>query len=403
MWFQVSLVLLALVAVPVIALWSVTEPVLLLLGVAPNLARIAGHYALILIASIPPMIISSQLAKMLEAQRIMYPSVVAALAAMACNVLFGLVFVLGVGIPGWSGFGFLACPTVTAAMEWLQLAVVYFVFIAWKGLHKPCWPGWAWRHVTRTRLVAYARLYGPASLSIASDFWRVAFIGTVAATFGATEVAVFTTSYRIMWIGLTFVGSVSAAVSIRLGIAFGRGDAADARYLSLIGMLIVCVFVVGVGSGIALFSRQLGSIFSSDPVILDEFERVGLPLALTTAFMNLSVAFESIVKSMGRPKIVLYTGFVGSWVFQAPAAFLLSRYVHYKSKLYMLYCGMAVGYIAVLAMLGFVILNTNWAKYAAEAQARGNDKLDKTPAPEASPLLAGDSTADADADAKSMP
>merc|ERR1711991_508278 len=92
--------------------------------------------------------------------------------------------------------------------------------------------------------------------------------------------------------------------------------------------------------------------------------------------MNLSVAFEGIVKAMGRPKIVLYIGLMGSWVFQAPAVILFTQFVHYKSKLYVLYCGVAVGYLAVCSCLAAVILSTNWNKVAEEAVARGSDKVD---------------------------
>ena len=37
--------------------------------------------------------------------------------------------------------------------------------------------GWSWSHVTRERVVAYVKMYVPAALSIASDFWRVSVIG----------------------------------------------------------------------------------------------------------------------------------------------------------------------------------------------------------------------------------
>lgn len=376
-WMQISLVVLAAIAVPVIVLWAVTGPVLVhVFEVNPSQAQIAWHYALILIGAIPAIIISQQITTMLESQRIMYPSVVASVIAMTLNVVLGLTLVLGVGIPGFDGYGFYACPIITASMEWVQLGVLYFVFVAWKGMHKPSWPGLSASHITWDRIVKYVRLYGPASLSVASDFWRVAVIGAVATSMGPTEVAVYVSSYRIMWAGIVFVGSVSSAVSIRLGIAFGKGDAGDGKFISFIGMLIVVTFVAAIGTAIALFSRQMGLIFSSDPVILDEFDRVGLPLATTTMAMNLSVAFEGIVRAMGRPKIVLYIGLVGSWVFQAPAVILFTKYVHYKSKLYVLYCGVTIGYLAVCSMLAWVIFHTNWKQVAEEAVERGKDSDD---------------------------
>ena len=359
-------------------LWAATEPVLIhIFKINPSQASIAGDYALILLGAVPAIITSQQITTMFTSQRIMHPSVIASSIAMTLNLLLGLSLVLGVGIPGWDGLGFYACPAITAGMEWVQLGVLFFVFVWWKQMHLNTWPGLSASHVTTARIAAYCRLYVPAAFSVASDFWRVAVIGAVATSMGPTEVAVYVSSYRFMWAGIVFVGAVASAVSIRLGIAFGKGDALDGKFISSIGMVIVIVFVAGIGTVIALFARQLGTLFSSDPVILDEFERCALPLAATTVLMNLSVAFEGIVKAMGRPKIVLYIGLMGSWVFQAPAVILFTQFVHYKSKLYVLYCGVAVGYLAVCSCLAAVILSTNWNKVAEEAVARGSDKLDQ--------------------------
>jgi hypothetical protein len=48
-----------------------------------------------------------------------------------------------------------------------------------KGLHLECWPadGFAWQHITRARVCAFLKVYVPAAVVSASDWWRVAAIG----------------------------------------------------------------------------------------------------------------------------------------------------------------------------------------------------------------------------------
>ena len=158
---------------------------------------------------------------------------------MILNLVAGLVLVLGVGVRDWDGLGFRACPWVTMAVEYIQvrlcccndpprlppavsaaerwvgmsdiaivtepapyartqdarlgadgwqLLLLWGVACQWLRLHAEYWPGWSLKHLTRPRLAEYCSLYFPAMLSLASDFWRLAFIGAVAATIGDTEV-----------------------------------------------------------------------------------------------------------------------------------------------------------------------------------------------------------------------
>merc|ERR1719491_2299916 len=146
----------------------------------------------------------------------MYPAVVGALCAMCLNIFVGVPLVLGWPFPNWEGLGFIACPTVTAAVEWLQIIVI---LVLGRKHVESLWPGWSMSHITRARVKQYLKLYIPAALSIASDFWRFALVGAVAATIGPTDVSTFTASYRIMWLSLMFCGSVAGGVSIILTIA----------------------------------------------------------------------------------------------------------------------------------------------------------------------------------------
>jgi Na+-driven multidrug efflux pump len=110
-----------------------------------------------------------------------------------------MIFVLGIPIPKWNGFGFIACPIVTSCVVYVQFGVIFFIYVVHQKLHLTCWGGCSWKEITNDRIRTYCELYIPAALSSASDFCRVTVIGVIAARVGTIDVAVFNTGYRIMW------------------------------------------------------------------------------------------------------------------------------------------------------------------------------------------------------------
>jgi len=126
-YLQVSYVVLAGLAIPVCAAWFATGQVWKVLGSQQeDVANMAGLYARILAISIPGQLAFSQLSQFFQAQRIMHPEVNASVAALVLNLVLGLVLVLGVPIPNFYGFGFVACPSVTTAVVYIQFFVFYF-------------------------------------------------------------------------------------------------------------------------------------------------------------------------------------------------------------------------------------------------------------------------------------
>ena len=68
------------------------------------------------------------------------------------------------------------------------------------------------------RVCQYVKIYVPAAVVSASDWWRVAAIGAVALTLGEKDLAVFNSSYRLLWLANIFNGSLSGTRDKPAGI-----------------------------------------------------------------------------------------------------------------------------------------------------------------------------------------
>ena len=370
-WLQTSYAVLSLVLIPVAVAWLLTGPALKLFVKNDTLVKDAAYYATVLALCLPARVGFSQLTQFFSAQKIMRPSYATAPIAMVLNLVLGLILVLGIGIPHWKGFGFKACPVVTTCVEYVQLAIVIIVFCVIKRLHAACEPDQGWfsmKEVTSERFIAYIKMYAPAALAIASDFWRMTAVGAVAASLSEDDLGVFNASYRIMWMALTLTGSLGGAIATKLGLRLGAGDAKGARRGVRIGLIVSVVLLSMIVVVVITIPRQLAKIFTNDAKLLDLFERCRYEFAAALFMMNFAVVCERVPFGMGRAKAVLYAGAVGSWVGQVPAVILCVEF--WRRDLRSVYTGVAAGYALLVAVLLGIIFTTDWRQQAADARAR---------------------------------
>lgn len=364
-YLQVSIVVIGIISVLVILAWNCTSILWRMFGESDELSAQAGYFASVTSFSIPAQVIFSQLSQYFFAMRITRPEVISSICALTFNLIFGLMFVLGIPIPEFSGFGFFACPIITTLVEYVNVFV--FVCIVYT-FHKHLLYKWEWKEITKERVLIYTKLYVPAAFSVASDFWRMAFIGFVAAKLGNLEVAVFNTSYRIMWITLTFIGATSGASGIKMGLRLGSGDHNGAKQAGEI-CVAISVVVLAILSALLLWDiRAFGEIFSSDESFLDLLEESKVPFVATLTFMNLACAVEKIPISMGRTADVFWMGFIGSWLGQVPGVVILTKY--WRDDLYGLYSGMAVGYFLLVILYCGLVYTSDWKEYSDIARKR---------------------------------
>ena len=128
----------------------------------------------------------------------------------------------------------------------------------------------------------------------------MAVIGAIAASLGEEEVAVFNTSYRIMWIVLILVVALVGASGINMTTRLGKLDHRGAKQAGYVGCGMAAGLCTLVGLIVWLQIRAFGKIFTNDEVFLSLFAESKTPFCITLVLMNISVAVERIPYSMGR-------------------------------------------------------------------------------------------------------
>eukprot|EP00403_Amphidinium_massartii_P021485 CAMPEP_0178389758 /NCGR_PEP_ID=MMETSP0689_2-20121128/10291_1 /TAXON_ID=160604 /ORGANISM="Amphidinium massartii, Strain CS-259" /LENGTH=505 /DNA_ID=CAMNT_0020010237 /DNA_START=4 /DNA_END=1521 /DNA_ORIENTATION=- len=367
-WLQVAYAVLLTVMVPVWVCWGFTSQVLHAFKEPDKEADDAGYYAVVLALCLPVRVLFSQLTSFFSVQKIMRPSMLCSTFGMVTNLILSLVLVLGIGVPGWSGFGFKVIPWITTSVEYLQLLLLWFVYCKCLQLHRECWPGWSCSHLTRDRVTKYFKMYFPAACAIGSDFWRVSVIGSIASSMGEVNLGIFNAGYRICWMCLTLVGALGAAVGIQVSTALGKGQVGSVKKSCLVGTGMAFSVLVALALAVMIFPRELGSIFSKDPQVLDGFAECRVPLAAFAFFMNMSVQLEAIPMAAGRVNSVFYAGLVGSWIGQVPGVLIATRF--WRNDLVGLYTGAAAGYALLVLLYGTITLRLDWNQVVREARER---------------------------------
>lgn len=267
--------------------------------------------------------------------------------------------------------GFPAAAPTTVASEYVQLAVLGVLGFAVGRHHRGAWPakGWSLDHLTKARVAEFYKLYIPSALAIASDFWRVTVIGVIAARQGSLEVAVFNVGYRLLWICLMFSGALARAAGIQMALSIGRGHVDRARQTARRGLSLVTGGLLVLSVLVYLRPSDLASIFARDPEFIRRVSEASLPLAALVFTMNICVALEALVASLGKTRHLLVSGLLGSWLGQVPACVLFSMF--WRNDIIGLFWGMATGY--ALHSLCLLLCLTNiidWSQCVDEAQAR---------------------------------
>ncbi|VAH85654.1 unnamed protein product [Triticum turgidum subsp. durum] len=133
-YLQRSAVILCCTGIPLAVIYAFSEPLLLLLGQSPEIARAASIFVYGLIPQIFAYAINFPIQKFLQAQSIVLPSAYISTAALVLHLLLSWVVVYKVGL------GLLGASLVLS-LSWWVIVVAQFAYIIMSPMCRRTWTG----------------------------------------------------------------------------------------------------------------------------------------------------------------------------------------------------------------------------------------------------------------------
>ncbi len=167
---QRAIVILTLMCIPISVVWLQTEASLVLIGMDPDISRLAGDFTVLQIAGMWPAFVSGALRKFLLAQQIVWPTVVSACMSSLLNLLACYIFIFPLNL-GFRGAAYAAVCANWASL--LTLVALTYLRLWWRrrvpsGASSSNALGFidTWRSVAATRSIAASSttLYAPVKI-----------------------------------------------------------------------------------------------------------------------------------------------------------------------------------------------------------------------------------------------
>ena len=343
---QRSLVLVALLSVPLVLAWSYSEQGLVLFGQDPALARAAGVFVRGQLFAAPALLCHGALAVYLSARGIVRPGLVAMLCANCFNVLAVWSLVFGkLGMPAWGLWG----ASVATGLTRLVLVLSLAGLIVALRLHKDAWVPWTPRVFERRALARQLGLGLPVGLTIALEAWAFQLGTLMAGRLDTTSLAAHSVVMNMLSVTFMVPLGISSGASARVGQLIGASDSARAQRAAFAAL--------GLGGGLAVLSaaifvlgrKLLPLLYTPDPQVVLMAATV-MPIAATFTVMDaLQAVSGGILRGMGRPRVTAAFNLVGYFVLGTPLAYYLA--LHTSLRLRGVWVGYAVGVSFVAAGL----------------------------------------------------
>ncbi|XP_029360004.1 multidrug and toxin extrusion protein 1-like [Echeneis naucrates] len=316
---QRGILILLLACFPCWAVLINTEPLLLAVRQSPEVASLSQLYVKIFMPALPAAFMYQLQGRYLQNQGIIWPQVITGVIANVLNAIINYIFLyyLDWGVAG---------SAAANAISQFVLAVVLFVYICCRGLHKVTWGGWSLECLQEWG--PFVQLAIPSMLMLCLEWWMFEIGGFLAGVISEAELGAQSITYELSVIAYMIPLGISAASSVRVGNALGAGNIEQAKLSCKAS--IICTFIIAcfVGLSLALCKDVVGYIFTSEQDILERVSKVILIYGFLHLFDAIACVTGGVLRGAGKQMIGALCNLVGYYFIGFPIGVSLMFAVH---------------------------------------------------------------------------
>ncbi|CAE6407400.1 unnamed protein product [Rhizoctonia solani] len=293
LWAQRMVVVMALNALPIVAIWLNAESILLRLGQEENIAHLAGLYLGWFTLSLPGLIVGVVARRYLQAQGIMHAQTIVMTFIAPANLFLNWLLVWG---PSSLRLGFVGAP-IASSISFTISAAIYvgytYLFVSRKAWHRI-------GSETFQDLGTLYRLGLSGTGQIASEWWSWEFLGLMSSRFGATSLAAQSVLLVSASVAFQTPYSLGVSVAVRVGNLLGSGDGRRAKIAAetAIGMSIITALTMS--TVIMVFRGSWSYMFNKDAEVAQLVASVLPLLALFQIVDGATAVTDGVLRATGR-------------------------------------------------------------------------------------------------------
>ncbi|KAG7321868.1 hypothetical protein KOW79_014726 [Hemibagrus wyckioides] len=364
---QRMFLILMLACFPCWAILINTESLLIAVKQNPEVARLSQLYVKIYMAALPGLFMYIAEATYLQNQGIMWPLVISGALGNVINALCNYIFlfVLDLGIAGSAA--------ANVASDY-AMAIILFVYIVYKGLHKDTWHGFSMDCLQEWG--EFMRLGIPGMLMLCAEWWTYELGAFLAGLISDVELGAQSVTFALANIAYMFPAGFSVAGGVRVGNALGAGNTEQAKLSAKIA--IACAVCVSVCLAVIIGSSKdvISYIFSNDERIRERVSSVMVLYAPFHLFDAAAAAGSNIVRALGKQVYGAAGSLVGYYGIGFPIG--VSLMFAAKMGIFGLWSGLLICVFLQSVFFNVFLIKLNWVKATEEAQIRAGIQLDCT-------------------------
>ena len=238
------------------------QPLLLVFGQSPELAAAGGRVTQVIGLGLPAATIFVTSSFFLEGIKRPLPGMAMMIAANILNVVLNWILIYG--HLGFAPLGALGSAWATTGVRvFLAVGLVSYITCmlperAIYGIDRPAGGGWrSWR---RQRRIGYA---AGASLGVEAGAFSI--LSIFAGWLGPLALGAYSIVLNLIAFAFMVAIGFGSATAVRVGIAHGRGDHAEAARAGWSGLVVNTVAMGAFALIMAMFPAGLVAIYSPDP------------------------------------------------------------------------------------------------------------------------------------------
>ncbi|KDO25629.1 hypothetical protein SPRG_08928 [Saprolegnia parasitica CBS 223.65] len=362
-WFQMSLILVTLLSVPVFVWYWVLDVVLLRATDDLSIVGLGVRFARLLSFSIWPTLAYACMRQYLQAMNIVAPTTVIGTVAIFLAVGANTFFIYGAGT--WGGLGFDGSAVATVAASWFQPIALFLYAFSYRGYHKQAWDGWHWSAFTSDRWRTFLRMAIPLGINDGLTTLANSCMSLIAAQLGAEVLAsnaILLTLWGMVW---ALFWGIGCSTQVKVANHLGAGHPNAARAASRLGFATIVAATALVALATLLGRDLVLRIYTSDIALLALSNDV-LPLFVLAFCLDaLEITMTAILDGMGQMPFVSLVAFIAMWGIQLPFAYLFA--IHWSCGFAGLWYGICLTAGFKLVVLTIKYTTINWAEMARNA------------------------------------